>query len=70
MQAVRNHIQVVARYDRSPPALAPDYPDSTSYNGNGDLMSHPSGLYRRVMILITNMQRKAYSNMPSVFKNC
>ena len=36
MQAVRNHIQVVARCDRSPPALAHDCHDPAARARNGD----------------------------------
>ena len=36
MQAVRNHIPV-ARYDRSPPALVPDYLRSIPCSSNGRL---------------------------------
>ena len=53
MQAARNHIQVGARYDRSPPALVPDYTILHRAALMPDLMSPPSGLYRRVMLLIT-----------------
>ena len=47
MQAVRNQC------DRSPPAMAPDCHDSTRAALMADLMSPLSGLYRRVVILIT-----------------
>ena len=36
MQAVRNHIQVVARCDRSPPALVHDCHDPAVRARNGD----------------------------------
>ena len=36
MQAVRNHIQVIAMYNRSPPALAPDCHDPAARARNGD----------------------------------
>ena len=53
MQTVRTHIQVGARYDRSPPALVPDYTILHRAALMPDLMSPPSGFYRRVMLLIT-----------------
>ena len=63
MQTACNHMQVGARYDCSPHALAPDCLDSTPCNGNDDLMSPPSGSYRCVMILITNMQQDPYKSI-------
>ena len=58
MQAVRNHIQVYARCDRSPPAPAhvSSIPQRTAVMA--DLMSPPSGLYGCVMILITICSRR------------
>ena len=37
MQTACNHMQVGAKYDRSPPALVPDCRDSTPSSSNGGL---------------------------------
>ena len=53
MQIACNHIRVGAKYDRSPPALDPTASIQHRAALMADLMSPLSGLYRRVVILIT-----------------
>ena len=53
MQTACNHMQVGAKCDRSPPALVPTASIPHRAALMADLMSLPSGSYRRVMVLIT-----------------
>ena len=69
MRAVRNHIQVYAMPDRSPPAMEPDCSIQHRAALMTHLMSPPSGLYQRHIILLYDMQRKAY-NINNYFTLC
>ena len=62
MQVVRNHIQVVARYNRSPPVLVPDYHNEAYRARNGDFITSQRIIQARYDAYY-DMQRKAYNTI-------
>ena len=59
MQTACDHMQVGARYDRSPPALVPDFHDSTPYSSNGGLSQSSQRIIQARYDTYYDIQRKA-----------